>query len=429
VTSVSIPHPPWPIAARIAFRFCFAYFGLFCLWFAQITFVFTGIVGHWLPDDAVMWQMVTLEPVTSWVGRHVLGVDAALHRDSGSGDQAAIWVGVFCLLVAAAAVTTVWSVVDRRRTEYSRLWAWFLVFIRLCLGGQMLWYGIAKVIPTQMPAPPLAALLQPFGDLSPASVLWLQVGSSHPYEILLGAAEVLGGLLLFVPRTATLGALVSLLSMAQVFVLNMSFDVPVKILSFHLLLMSLVLLAPQFRRLANVLVLERSTEPASQPLLFATARANRMAAVAQALLGIWALLGCIQVGWSAWNEFGGGREKPELYGIWSVTEFGVDGKPVTPLTTDETRWQRLVFDEPESVTYQRMDGELASAPAEVGAGTITLPELDATFDYERSGTDHLRLDGRLDDRAVTMSLERIDLDGFTLRSRGFHWVQEYPYFK
>jgi hypothetical protein len=69
----------------------------------------------------------------------------------------------------------------------------------------MLWYGVAKVIPTQMAAPPLTALLQPFGDLSPASLLWLQVGSSHPYEIMLGAAEVLGGLLLFLPRTATLG--------------------------------------------------------------------------------------------------------------------------------------------------------------------------------------------------------------------------------
>jgi hypothetical protein len=138
-----------------------------------------------------------------------------------------------------------------------------------------------------MPAPPLTALLTPFGDLGPASVLWLQVGSSHPYEMMLGAAEVLGGLLLFWPRTTRLGALVSLLSMVQVFMLNMSFDVPVKILSFHLLLISLVLLAPQIRRLANVLVLERPSEPASQPRMFSTSRANRIAALTQALLGIW----------------------------------------------------------------------------------------------------------------------------------------------
>jgi hypothetical protein len=32
-------------------------------------------------------------------------------------------------------------------------------------------------------------------------------------------------------------------------------------------------------------------------------------------------------------------------------------------------------------------------------------------------------------RPVTMSLEPVDLNIFTLRKRGFHWVQEYPYFK
>jgi hypothetical protein len=395
--------PPWHPLLRVAFRFGVIYFGLFCLWFAQITFVFTGVVGRWLPDQAIMWQMVALEPVTSWVGRHVLSVDAVLHRDSGSGDQAAIWVGLFCLLVVAAIATAVWSVVDRRRTDYSRLSAWFLVFLRLCLGGQMLWYGVAKVIPTQMPAPPLAALLRPFGDLSPASLLWLQVGSSHPYEIMLGAAEVAGGLLLFAPRTATLGALVSLLSMGQVFMLNMSFDVPVKILSFHMLLMSLVLLAPQIRRLANVLVLERSSEPASQPVLFATPRANRIAALVQVLLGVWVLIGCIQVGWQAWNDYGGGRAKPELYGIWSVTEFTVDGKPLPPLTTDETRWQRVVFDEPELVTYQCMDGELVPTPAEVDAGTIALPELRGRFTFIRPAPDQLRLAGNVDGREVAVS--------------------------
>jgi hypothetical protein len=239
---------------------------------------------------------------------------------------------------------------------------------------------------------------------------------------------VLGGILLFWPRTATLGALVSLLSMAQVFMLNMSFDVPVKILSFHLLLMSLVLLAPQLRRLANVLVLERPSEPVSQPQLFATPRANRIAAAVQVLLGIWVLVGCVQVGWQAWHEYGGGRAKPPLYGIWSVTEFTLDGKLLPPLTTDENRWQRLVFDEPEVVTYQRMDGELVTAPAQVDSQTITLPELDATFGFSQPELDLLHLDGRLGDQPVTMALERVDLNSFTLRSRGFHWVQEYPYF-
>jgi hypothetical protein len=422
---------PWHASTRIAFRFCVVYFGLFCLWFAQITFVYTGVVGRWLPETAVMWQMIALEPITRWVGLHVFGIDTVLHLDSGSGDQAAIWLMVFCVLVVAAVGTVAWTVLDRRRSEYGRFSAWFLTFLRLCLGGQMFFYGFAKLIPAQMPAPPLAALLQPYGDFSPASVLWLQVGTSYPYEILLGSVEVVAGILLFVPRTATLGALLSLASMAQVFMLNMSYDVPVKILSFHLLLMSVVLLAPQGRRLANVLVLARPAEPATQPPLFSTDRRNWIAAAVQVALGIWVMVGCLLQSWQAWQEYGGGRPKPELYGIWAVTEFRLDGKQVAPLTTDERRWQRLVFDEPDVVTYQRMDGELVPAAVQVDAQarSIKLPELRATLTFDRPAPDQLRLAGQLDGHRVAMSLQQVDLADFTLRNRGFHWVQEYPYFR
>ena len=224
----------WHPVTRVAFRFCFLYFGLFCLWFAQITFAFAGVLALWLPAGAVIWQMTLTAPATGWVGHTLFGVDTTLRTDSGSGDQAAIWVSMGCLLMIALVGTAVWSVLDRRRPQYTRLFAWFTVFLRLCLGGQMLFYGFAKLIPTQMPAPPLAALLQPFGQFSPMSVLWLQVGSSHPYEMALGAVEVAAGLLLFWPRTAVLGALLSLLSMGQVFLMNMAYDVPVKILSSHL---------------------------------------------------------------------------------------------------------------------------------------------------------------------------------------------------
>jgi hypothetical protein len=46
-----------------------------------------------------------------------------------------------------------------------------------------------------------------------------------------------------------------------------------------------------------------------------------------------------------------------------------------------------------------------------------------------SAPDRLRLDGKLDGREVTMALERVDLADFTPQNRGFHWVQEYPYFR
>ncbi|MDR3664275.1 MAG: DoxX family protein [Mycobacterium sp.] len=424
-----MPPAPWPALTRIGFRFCFIYFGLFGLLFAQITFVYAGIVAHLLPDHAVLWQQLALDPVTRWTGHTVFGIDAPLHPDSGSGDQAAIWMLVFDLLTVSVLGSAVWSYLDRRRTEYRRLSAWFLVFLRLCVGGQMLFYGFAKLFPTQMPTPPLRALLEPFGEFSPAAVLWLQVGSSHPYEMALGAVEVTAGALLYVQRTATLGALLSLLSMGQVFLLNMTFDVPVKVLSFHLLAMSALLLVPQSRRLADVLVLARPAPPAVQPELFDSARANRLAAVVQVALGAFALAGCALTGWQAWHEHGGGRPKPRWYGIWSVTDFTAGGRTVAPLTTDRTRWQRVVFDQDGALTYQRMDGTLVDAKAHADDHVITLTDPVATFAVEQPGAGRLLLHGQLDGQPVTMSLQQQNLNDFTLRNRGFHWVQEYPYFR
>lgn len=37
------------------------YFGLFCLWFAQIAFAFAGPVAMLLPEGSVQWQMLIIE--------------------------------------------------------------------------------------------------------------------------------------------------------------------------------------------------------------------------------------------------------------------------------------------------------------------------------------------------------------------------------
>lgn len=404
------------------------YFGLFCLLFAQVTFVFTGVFGWWLPHSAIWWQMSALAPVTEWVGRHVFSVDAALHPFSRSGDQTAMWVFLFTLLVVAIVATVGWSALDRRRSDYRRLHAWFVAFLRVCVGGPLLYFGAVKVIPVQMPAPPLTELLRPYGQLHLNWVLWLQVGSSYPYEIALGAVEIAAGVLLFIPRTATLGALLALASMAQVFLLNMTFDVSVKILSFHLLVVSVVLLAPHSRWLVNIFVLQRSSPLVTQPALFTDGRAKKVATMIQLTLGAWVLVGSLLRSGFAWYEDGGGRPKPELYGIWTVETFTRDGKPLPPLTTERHRWQRLVIEDPDRLSYQHMDGTLVTRTAAFDARTITLSDVpvSSTLTVDRTAPDQLRLSGQLAGHSVNMTLRRLDLASLPLRRNGFHWIQEYP---
>ena len=116
-----------------------------------------------------------------------------------------------------------------------------------------------------------------------------------------------------------------------------------------------------------------------------------------------------------------------------MSRFDVDGRTAPPLTTDQYRWQRVVFDLPEVMTYQRMSGELVDAPVKLDGNSLTVSGPDgsplATLTASEPASDQLRLTGTLSGRDVTISLDRLDLDQFTLRNRGFHWVQEYPYFR
>jgi hypothetical protein len=84
-----------------------------------------------------------------------------------------------------------------------------------------------------------------------------------------GVAEMLGGLLLTTRRTTLLGALLCIGVLANVFMLNVGYDVPVKVLSFHLLAMAVFLAAPDLGRLAELFLFNRTVEPAVLRPLFA----------------------------------------------------------------------------------------------------------------------------------------------------------------
>ena len=91
---------------------------------------------------------------------------------------------------------------------------------------------------------------------------WSYMGYSTTYNYFTGFAELLGGFLLLSRKTTTIGALVCLGVMTNVFMINMGYDVPVKLLSFNTILMCLFLLGKDILRLTNFFILNK-TAPAS----------------------------------------------------------------------------------------------------------------------------------------------------------------------
>jgi uncharacterized membrane protein YphA (DoxX/SURF4 family) len=423
--------PQWGLACRVAFRVCFVYFGLFCLT-NQILGGLFPIPKVDIPDPSTLWPM---RQITFWTAAHVFHAKLPLvYTDSGSGDKTFDWVLAFWLLVVAALAAGVWSAFDRKCENYVALYKWFLLFIRFALASELIAYGMSKVIPLQMPYPYLTRLLEPFRDFSPMAVLWSSIGASPGYEIFAGCVEMLGGILLIFPRTTMPGALVSLAAMTQVFMLNMTYDVPVKLFSFHIILMSLFLLAPEVQRLADFFFCNRIVAPSTQPQLFNTRRANRIALIAQIIWGVWLLGMNAYSGWNDWHTYGGARPKSALYGIWNVDELSIDSQLRSPLLIDYDRWRRAIFDFPDEMAFQRMDDSFAHYRASINAKdkTIALTKgsdknWKASFTFQRAAEDQLILDGNMDSHKIHMQLRLVDRSKFLLLNRGFHWIQEYPF--
>ncbi len=421
----------WSVAHRIAFRFFFLYFLLYCL----SNQIFGGLIEIPkvdVPDLGGLWP---LRQITFWTAAHVFRVTHSLvFTGSGSGDKTFDWVQTFFLLVSAAAITVAWSALDRRRVNYAALYKWLRLIIRFALASEMFLYGFDKLIPLQMPFPSLARLVEPFGNFSPMGVLWYSIGASHSYEICTGCAEVLGGILLLAPRTTTLGALVCLATTIQVFILNMTYDVPVKLFSFHLILFSAFLLAPDFRRLTRFFFSNGETPPPQHPQLFRTPRANRIAVALQVMFGLYLVTMNVYGGVKAWHEYGGARPKPELYGIWNVEEMRVDELIRSPLLTDYDRWRRVLFDSTTNTTFQRMNDSFTTFGSSINASqkTLTLTKgsdknWKTNFTYERPAQDQLTLDGAMDGHTIHMRLQLVDRAKLNLVSRGFHWINEFPF--
>ena len=425
--------PSWNLTLRIAFRFSMVYLGLYCYATEILPGLFsaTGGPGAVLPDGATLWP---LRPVIFWTAAHIFHVNAPLSFDinSGSADCMFGWVMTFCLLVIAAAATVVWSLLDRRRENYAELHKWFWFFVRFALAGRMIVYGMVKVIMVQMRYPSLTRLLQPFGTFSPYGVLNNSIGSAPAYEIFTGCAMLVAGLLLIVPRTATLGALISLACMIQVFMLAMTYDVIAKLLAFHLILLSCFLLAPDVPRLVRFLLLGRTSSLSVEVQLFRGVRANRIALAAQIIFGLWLVGLYCNLCWGYWNTVGGGRHLSALYGIWEVRQMSIDEQPRPPLLTDSTRWRRAIFDYPDRMAFQRLDDSFAPYGASINLPekTLALTKKDdknwkASFTFHQPAEDRLILDGLMDDHQVHMELQLTDRNSFLLVSRGFHWIQEF----
>lgn len=411
-----VPSHAWTTAQKILFRF-------FCIYFLLYTFfkgsgIFNSLLHSFIP----------------WVGQHILHISYDITVFSnGSGDTTYDYVVVFTLFVVAMLGCIVWSLLDRHRTEYNIPYYWLLVVVRYGLALSMLQYGFLKVFYLQFSFPDQTRLLESYGDSSPMGLAWTFMGYSRAYNYFTGFAEVLGGTLLLFRRTTAIGSILTLVVMTNIAMLNYCYDIPVKLLSTHMVVMCLFILAPNFQRFYDFFILHRTAIiPLPKAPVFKKKAVNIALIAFKYILIIVSFASAIVSGVQKQSE--ANSSKPALYGIYNTELFVRNGDTLPPLLSDNIRWRRLIVEKSSNVSIQTMADSFSQYTLKTDTLKKQLEVISYgdstekyTFHYSIPEKDNLSIWGKWQGDSIRVQFHKYNTEQFNLVNRGFHWINEYPF--
>ena len=403
----------WTSYSKSIFRLVFLYFSLYML-------------------------LMLLSPLFEAFYRSIGNVIFNINYDyevngNGSGDHTFAYLTLFVTAVFTVILFILWSIVDRKRPSYNKLFYWFLVFLRVILVATMLLYGFVKIFKIQFQSASLIHLLDPLSDFTPMGLAWTYMGFSKGFNVFVGLLEVLGGLLLIPRRTQTLGAFIIIGVMTQVAVMNFCYDIPVKLFSIHLVLMALVIFVTD-QRFLRVFIKNKSVEAYEYYHPIKGRKYHRVIFWIKSI-GLIILVSFISFNfYTTERNRGENRKKPALYGIWEARSFIKNGDTLPPLTTDTYRWRYLIVDIKEEAIVKTMDDIKYPKTfiADTTSQKIRIHEMDSeseeyNFTYLNLGPEALKLDGIIESDTLHIIFSKIDHKKFKLNARGFHWINEQPY--
>lgn len=431
--------------AKFAFRFSFAYWLLY-----NWSFLLRSIIPVY-GFKVDMWYQQIMASTAQWVATNVMGIEDELVPGlrNGSGDTTEAYLITLIFFVLAIAAAFIWTIADSwRRTDYRILKDLLRSYLRYVLAFWMLSYGLAKVGLYGNQFSPISEYQfnKYWGDSSPMNVVWSFMGASQAYTVFAGMGEVIGGLLLVWRRTAVLGALVVLGVMTNVMMLNYCYDVPVKLFSTHLVCMALFILLYDVRRLANLLFLNRTVEPAT----LLPPYTNNITIWIQRLLKTAILIIAVAMpiyrhASTQWGYYQQQCSLPEYFGQYEIVEYKLSGKVIDQSESDRG-WRSvrfcldidfgsegLVLAEKMIIGMNKVRGRLSATLAvsddptvlvvtNSSGGLLPNEEIRVT----EMGNETIQISGETSAGLLEVKLKRND-NIYRVSGRGYRWINEIPF--
>lgn len=321
---------PWKLYEKVLFRIFFIY---------ALIYTIPLDPAYYKKVWGIVWSKFKFQDIDS-----ISNYSPRLHENLRGQDLTGFVLG----LLIATGIAIVWSFLDRKRKDYHVLYYWFRVVLRYKLAIVIFFYGFIKVFPQQMPYPSLSHLNTNLGDFNAGRLFWLTTGVSFGYEVFTGVVEVFAGFLLFFRRTATFGAILLVVVMIPVVAVNAGYDSGLLTVGANVLILNLILIAPDFVRFWNFLILHKTeTLHYYYPVFTKKWQKYGRLAVKTFLIFFFFFLRGYKVQESYAN---GGFRLPttpglaKVSGFYRVIAFKANNIVLPPSDSDKVRWQNVVFE-------------------------------------------------------------------------------------
>jgi hypothetical protein len=342
----SVP-PAWKGYQKIAFRIAFIYFLILCvpLYWGFYEGVFSinlsKIVYHDLQSIVAFWppQIITIESEE--------GVFGLLN-----------YINLILIFIMAVIGGLIWTRLDRKATSYHKLNYWIRVLARYRLAYGMIGWGLKKIFVMQMVSPPIGMLNTPFVNMAEKKLYWSHVGVELQYEVFLGFAEFVPGILLLFRKTSSLGAALAAVVCFNICIANHAYDAGVAVPAAYFMLIGIFIVSYDLPNIWNLVVRERDVTPYRWYPSFSK-KWQQYARTGLKIAGTSIfVIGATLLWWYGWQNNHNNYNIPSTPGIagtkgyYTVTEFRLNNNVIPYSPEDSVRWQDATFEEWSSLSYK-----------------------------------------------------------------------------
>ncbi|SNR16778.1 DoxX family protein [Tenacibaculum jejuense] len=288
-------------------------------------------------DDFSIWRKITM-----WFSETFLGWELNEKLLYNGIDSRYDYSRFLLIAILSIILTILWIFIESKlkKNYNTKVKSFLRIMLRYHVGFTLVLYGFGKVFMTQFGRMDVASLESTIGEYSGMSFLWTFMSHSKLYTMTTGWVEVVGGVLILFRRTTFLGSFILFIAMFNVVIIDIGYDVSVKMFAIHLFVMDVILLWYYRKVLINMFVFNKNTESKNEPILFTNVKSKQIRKFIKPVLLVAYTISLffftrMSLGYYKTND------NPSITGFFKVNEQRINGDSIN--IPNQKKWKSLLI--------------------------------------------------------------------------------------